>query len=78
MQTAYHAPQKSLAAPGNGRASDHLSLDMDQPQRKAEVTLPGFGGWFMEKLLQFSSCPPIVCSGDSQLPSRSLRSSGEA
>lgn len=70
---------KSLAAPGNGRASDHLSLGLDQLQRKAKVRLPGFGGWFMEKLLlSFLAAPPTVCSGDSQLPSRSLLYSGEA
>jgi hypothetical protein len=42
---------KSLAASGNGRASDHLSLSLDQLQRKAKVRLPGFEGWFMEKSL---------------------------
>lgn len=41
---------KVLDCSGNGRASDYLSLDPDQPQRKAEVRLPGFGGWLMEKL----------------------------
>lgn len=52
---------------------------LNQLQRKAEVRLPGFGGWFMEKLLHsFLAAPPTVCSGDSQLPSKSLLYSGEA